>query len=163
MGRLFRDAVITTAISMAIGLAVNLVHPEPIPYVARQAYEVTVPCPEPGGEVLAFEPNDPALFWGDTFVIDARSERAFSLRHVDGAVNVPFDYLDPTPAETLQNLAREIAGSGARRVVVYGDGDAPDTGEQLGREISGYGIRNVFFLRGGAPALTGVDDKGGAP
>ena len=78
-------------------------------------------------------------------------------------MNVPFDYLDPTPKDVLKNLARKIAVSGARRVIVYGDGDIPDTGEQLGREIAGYGIRNVFFLRGGAPVLKEVAAKRGAP
>jgi hypothetical protein len=78
---------------------------------------------------------------------------------------VPFDYLDPTPEKTIQDLARRIASSGAKRVVVYGDGDEPDTGEQLGKEISGKGIKNVFFVKGGAPALrkASTDEPGGRP
>jgi hypothetical protein len=161
-GTVFRDALIATGISICVGLAANVVHPEKIPYVAEQAYEILVPCPEPGGSVVPFEPDDPALFSKDTFVIDARSKQAFALWHFDRASSVPFDYLDPTPKEKLQYLAREIAGSRAKRVVVYGDGDTPDTGEQLGKEITGFGIKNVVFLRGGAPALkTGTTKRGG--
>ena len=78
-------------------------------------------------------------------------------------MNVPYDYLDPTPPQVLRELARAIARSRARRVVVYGDGDRPDSGEQLAREISGHGIRNVCFIVGGAPALQeaskGADDR----
>jgi hypothetical protein len=161
-GTVFRDALIATGFSFFVGLAVNVVHAEKIPYVATQAYEILVPCPEPGGTVIPFEPDDPTLFSKDTFVVDARSEQAFASWHFYGASNVPFDYLDPTPKETLQHLAKEIAGSRAKRVVVYGDGDAPDTGEQLGKEIAGYGIKNVVFLRGGAPALKTVMAKRGA-
>ena len=62
------------------------------------------------------------------------------------------------PDDLLQALVETIAASGATRVVVYGDGGAPDSGEYLGREISGRGIKNVFFVTGGAPALLGVED-----
>lgn len=68
-------------------------------------------------------------------------------------MNVPYDYLDPTPGSVIEELARRIARSKAQRVYVYGDGEDPDSGEQLAREISGKGVRNVFFVRGGAPAL----------
>jgi hypothetical protein len=73
-------------------------------------------------------------------------------------VNVAYDWLDPVPEETLSELARSIAASGATRVVVYGDGKRPDSGEHLGREISGRGIKNVFFIRGGAPAVLAPED-----
>jgi hypothetical protein len=56
-------------------------------------------------------------------------------------------------------LARSIAASGASRVVVYGDGGRPDSGEHLGREISGRGIKNVFFVRGGAAAVLGREER----
>ena len=70
-----------------------------------------------------------------------------------GAINVPFDWLDPIPDARLAELVRAIAASRATRVVVYGDDERPDSGEHLGREISGRGIKNVSFVRGGAPAL----------
>ena len=68
---------------------------------------------------------------------------------------MPYDWLDPIPGADMQRLARAIAASRATRVVVYGDGERPDSGEHLGREISGRGIKNVSFVRGGAPALLG--------
>ena len=69
--------------------------------------------------------------------------------HPTGAIAVPFDYLEPTSPEQV----RRIASSGAGRVVVFGDGNNPDSGEQLAREIAGKGIRNVRFVEGGAPLL----------
>ncbi|MCP4600419.1 MAG: rhodanese-like domain-containing protein [Proteobacteria bacterium] len=159
MRLVFRDASIVTVLSAAFGLLANSVHPEAIPYIAKQEYEILVPCPEPGGEVTEMEVDDPALFSQDTFVVDARSDREFTDWRFRKATNMPYDYLDPTPKETIQGLAKAIASSRARRVVVYGDGDLPDTGQQLGKEISGHGIKNVFFLRGGAPVLKQRPEK----
>jgi len=136
-----------------LGAAVNLVHPRGIPLIARHAYETLVPCPEPGGEVGRVGPADPSLEAEGNVFVDARDPGAAARWRFREAVNVPYDYLDPTPEEVLRDLARSIARSGARQVVVYGDGDRPDSGEQLAREISGHGIKNVVFVTGGAPAL----------
>jgi len=149
----FRDALLITLIASALGVAVNLVHPEGIPFIAESEYETLVPCPEPGGEVTGLEVDDPRLASAETFVVDARPRAQHALWKLDTAMNVPYDYLDPTPNEVIEDLARRIAGSRAQRVAVYGDGDTPDSGEQLAREISAAGIKSVFFVRGGAPAL----------
>ncbi len=159
--KLFREALVVSFAFSAIGLLVNLVHPNKIPYVAKQAYEILVPCPEPGGKVTPLAPNREERFYEDAFLVDARSKEDFATWHFLSATNVPFDYLDPTPKETIQALAKEIARSRAQKVLVYGDGDTPDTGEQLGKEISGYGIKNVFFLKGGAPRLRALTAAGG--
>lgn len=156
-----RDALILSAVAFGVGVLVNAaIHPEPIPFMAEEDYEILVPCPEPGGEVTPLEPGDAQIGAEQTFRVDARGPEAFAAWHYDGAMNVPYDYLDPTPDEVIAELARRIARSRAQRVVVYGDGDDPDTGEQLGREISGKGIKNVCFVRGGAPALRPAEGDG---
>ena len=156
-----RDAVLAAGISFAVGLLVNLVRPDAIPFVAEQPYELFVPCSEPGGEVTPMTADAPALLADDSFVVDARSKREFDAWRLRQAVNISYDYLDPTPQETLQELAETIARSRAKRVVVYGDGETPDTGEQLAREVSGHGIKHVFFVEGGAPALRSSERPGG--
>ena len=156
-----RDAVVAAGISFAVGLLVNLVRPDAIPFVADQPYELFVPCPEPGGEVTPMAADAPALLADDSFVVDARSKQEFDAWRLRQAVNISYDYLDPTPQETLQELAETIARSRAQRVVVYGDGATPDTGEQLAREVSGHGIKHVFFVEGGAPELRSSERPGG--
>lgn len=148
-----RDATRVTGACFAVGLLVNLVHPEGIPFIASQEYEIFAPCPEPGGEVTPVAADAPVLLADDTFVVDARPESHFKDWRFGRPINVPYDYLEATPKATLRHLAKTIAQSRARRVVVYGDGDMPDTGELLAREISANGIKNVFFVEGGAPAL----------
>ena len=53
----------------------------------------------------------------------------------------------------IESLAKAIARSRAQKVIVYGDGDDPDTGEQLGKEISGKGIKKRTGDRRQRPAL----------
>jgi hypothetical protein len=156
-----RDAAIAAGISFAVGILVNLLRPDAIPFFADQEYELFVPCPESGGEVTPLPADAPALLAEDSFVIDARSEEEFDAWRLRRAINISYDYLDPTPREALEDLAETIARSRARRVVVYGDGDTPDTGEQLAKEVSGHGIKHVFFVRGGAPELRSSEHSGG--
>jgi hypothetical protein len=153
LGRTAVEAAVVAAIGAVVALGFNAVRPHGLPLVARTPYQTLVPCPEPGGPVEALEPSNPAVFSERSFLVDARSPGEFSTGHPDGAVNIPFDWLDPIPENELAELARSIAASGAARVVVYGDGGRPDSGEHLGREISARGIKNVCFVRGGAPVL----------
>ncbi len=158
---ILRDALIITAVTSVAALAINLVHPESIPYVAEKEYEILVPCPETGGETAPLANDDPSLGSATTFIVDGRSAEDFAAYRFGSAVNVTYDYLEATPPEILRNLAKRIARSKAQLVAVYGDGDNPDTGEELAKEISGYGIKNVFFIQGGAPALQARGAGGG--
>ncbi len=149
-----RDALVVTAAASLLGVLVNAtVHPEAIPFIAEKAYEIMVPCPEPGGPVEALEPADPKVSAETTTAVDARSKEEFEEWHVEGAMSIPYDWLDPTPEEKIAELAKEIAASRAHHVVVYGDGGDPDTGEWLGKELSAKGIKHVCFVKGGAEAL----------
>lgn len=147
------DAAVATAVSAAVGLAVNAVRPSGLPLVATAPYQTLVPCPEPGGPVEPITSGDPSIFSERTFLIDARAAAEYRCGHLAGALNLPYDWLDPVPEDELQRIAGAIAATGATRVVVYGDGGRPDSGEHLGREISGRGIKNVRVISGGAPAV----------
>ena len=153
------EAALVAVAAAAAALVFNAVRPAGgLALVARAPYQILVPCPEPGGPVEPLPANGPELTAGRTFLLDARPAEDFDRHHLPGAVHLPYDWLDPVPDDLLQALVETIAASGATRVVVYGDGGAPDSGEYLGREISGRGIKNVFFVAGGAPALLGVED-----
>jgi len=154
-GRSLQEAMVVTMVAAAVGIGVNAVRQDGLPFVAETPYQILVPCPEPGGPVLAVEPGDPELLARKTFLVDARSATEYEAGHLPNAANLTYDWLDPVPEADLLALATEIAASGATRVVVYGDGGRPDSGEHLGREISGRGIKNVCFLEGGAPAVLG--------
>jgi hypothetical protein len=154
LGSTVRESLVVVCIAGAAGLFVNeFLNPNGIPIIAEHEYEVLVPCPEPGGVVTPVSAVESLTGPEPVFWMDARSAEDFVRWHHPLAANVTYDYLDPTPDELIDALARRIARSRAQRVFVYGDGDDPDTGEQLAREISGKGIRNVFFVKGGARTL----------
>ncbi len=144
-----RDAAVVVAACLVTGLTVNALRAQGIPLVQKVPYQILVPCPETDGHADAIQPGDPVLHDTGSLLIDARSAADHAAWHFAGALHVPYDYLEPTPSSMLNR----ITASGARRVIVYGDGGDPDSGEQLAREIAGKGIRNVGFLVGGASAL----------
>lgn len=144
-----RDALLVLAACAAVGVATNALRPGGIAFVQRSEYEILVPCPEGSGDAPAISADDPAVWGTRTLLVDARSAAEHQRWHPTGAIAVPFDYLEPTAPEQV----RRIASSGATRVVVFGDGNNPDSGEQLAREIAGKGIRNVRFVEGGAARL----------
>ena len=144
-----REALLVLAACAAVGAATNALRPGGIAFVQRSEYEILVPCPEGSGDAHAIPADDPAVWDARTLLVDAGSPAEYQRWHPTGAIDVPFDYLEPTSPEQV----RRIASSGAARVVVFGDGNDPDSGEQLAREITGKGIRNVGFVEGGAPLL----------
>jgi Rhodanese-like domain len=154
-----RDVAVVIGVCAVVGSLRNTVLGGGIPFVQRESHEILVPCPETSGEAPPVAPSAVLEAGAPTLVIDARDAEAFGLWHAPRATHVAFDYLEPTPRDTI----RRIASSGARRVVVYGDGADPDSGEQLARELAGKGIRNVSYVAGGAPAIRAAQRPGGAP
>jgi hypothetical protein len=154
-----RDAAIIGLATAGLGFGVNALRPDGLPFLAERDYEILVPCPEVQGEADALLPDDPALGAERTLMVDARAAEDFAAWHAPGALHLPYDYLEPISPEALKRIAR----SGAARVVVYGDGEDPDSGEQLAREMAGRGIRNAAFVRGGAEALRRARGEGRAP
>jgi len=154
-----RDAALAVVLCSVLSVATNAIRNDGLPLVQREEYQLLVPCPEVAGDASAVSPDTSLLRDPRVLIVDARSAPEFAQWHVTRATNIPFDYLEPTPRETI----RRIASSGAREILVYGDGDDPDSGEQLARELSGKGVRNIHFVTGGAPAIVAATRQGTAP
>lgn len=146
-----RDAVVVVVASAILALGTNAVRADGIPLVAREPYRIFVPCPEPSGEIFEIEPGHVRWGEGRELVIDARSASEFADWHAEGARHVQFDFLDPVSDEVIE----ELVDTRSQRVVIYGDGQTPDTGAELARELSGRGMRNVHYVPGGAGAVRG--------
>ena len=145
-----RDAALAVVLSLVLALSVNAARATgALPLVADREYQVLIPCPEHEGEAEAAAPTTVRPGERGVLLVDAREAELYQAWHPAGAVSIPYDFLEPTSPELL----RRVLSSKARRVVVYGDGQAPDSGQQLAQELSGKGIRNMVFVKGGAPAL----------
>lgn len=155
------EAFVIAAAGFVIGGVANLFHPNKIPFIAEAEYETMVPCPVPGGDVNEMDIKNMSN-QHNFFVVDARSEQEYEQWHYPDAILMTYDYLDPIPQQKMNALTAAIAKARATKVVVYGDGDVPDSGNLLGKDISGNGIKNVHFIKGGAAALRAVPTKGGA-
>lgn len=160
--KIFIEAVIICAAMAVVGLIINAVRSDGLPFIADKPYEIFVPCPETLGEVEMISSNDARLMDDKTYIIDARSQEEYDTWHYGDAICVTYDYLDPISPEELKNISMNIASSGKARLVVYGDGDGREgtTGYELGRELAGNGINNVFIVEGGADALKKAHEGG---
>ena len=153
--KILRDAIIAAAIFASVAFVVNAVRSDGLPLIADKPYDIFVPCPETLGVVEMMPSDDARILDEGSFLVDARSQEEFNAWHLDGAICITYDYLDPISPEELKNITMNIAQSGKARLVVYGDGDGGQgtTGYELGRELAGNGIKNVFVIEGGADAL----------
>ncbi len=141
-----RDAGVVVALSVACALLFNGLRPEgSIPLIAKEAYRILVPCPEPVGDAEPIDARE--IRWGGDreLVIDARQASERTAWQTGHALHVPFDFLEPVSDEALSDLV----ASNAARVVVFGDGLTPDSGQEMARELAGRGMANVFYVEGG--------------
>ncbi len=147
--RIIRNSVIITIVVSVLAIIINFIHPNRIPLVAKQPYEIYVPCPDTTGEVKEIDTKEFFSLSGESAVIDARIREEFEKWHFGGAVNIPYDFLAPVCPLKI----KEIIAMKKKYVIVYGDGEEPDSGKELAKEIAGKGVRNVYYLRGGIKNL----------
>lgn len=153
--RAVRDAFYIGVLAVGLAFATNVLRSVPLPLVAKTDFEILVPCPEPLGSAEAIAPTDARVADAKSLLIDARSMDEYQDWHLPAAVSIPFDWLAEQDEITKQAgvVARRVAASAKRAVVVYGDGGDPDPGKQWAALLNTAGIRNVTYVTGGAMAL----------
>lgn len=158
-GRVCRDAAIVVAVATLVGVVNNLSRGQArIAFIQDRPYDILVPCTESVGQASSIAAT--SLRAGDaaSLIIDARSSDEYAAWHFPDAISVPFDWLGPPVQDEVGRLAKQVTATRAHRVVVYGDGDDPDSGREWARLLAGGGIRNVSYVEGGAPALRASTD-----
>lgn len=157
---LVRDTTLTIAIAALLAFLTNLGRAEPMKWVQAEPYDILVPCPEVMGDATEIPADSAQLRATSTLILDVRSPQEYAQWHLGAARNQPFDWLGPPVDAEVKHLAKEVARTGAQRVVIYGDGGDPDSGREWGRILSGAGLKNIHFVAGGAPAIRAAAEKG---
>lgn len=160
--RVVLDAAATVLLSVLLAAGVNLLRQQPLAWVQSVPYDILVPCPEVTGDATEVPATSPLVSDAHTFLIDVRTASEFDTWHVGNARNQPFDWLGPPADSEAKAIAREVARTGMRQVVVYGDGGDPDSGREWARILAGARLKNVHYVAGGAPALRGAQNPGSA-
>ncbi|HQP35897.1 MAG TPA: rhodanese-like domain-containing protein [Polyangiaceae bacterium] len=150
---LVRDAALTVLLAIVLAAGTNMARAKPLPWIQAEPYEILVPCPEVMGEATELAPDSSLIGDKSTLLFDVRSAKEYAEWHAAGAKNQPFDWLGPPVDAEVRMIAREVARTGAKNVVVYGDGDDPDSGREWARMLAGARLKNIHYVLGGAPAL----------
>lgn len=143
--RYIRNAIIISVVVSCLAVIVNFIHPNRIPLISEKPYETLVPCPDSTGHIEEVSYSEIKGRLNEALVIDARAAEDFDKWHIDGSINIPYDYLSPVCPLKI----KEIIKSKKKYVVVYGDGEEPDSGRELAKELATRGVKNVHYIRGG--------------
>jgi len=163
LGADFLKAVYLVVAVFVLSVAFNELRTESLPRIAKEPYQVYVPCPETEEEAgkvsLDTLAKDELLsFPKGTLLVDARESESFDKGHIAGAVNLPYDDLMGVDESDLTNLRKLAAGR--TLIIVYCDGweDESDPeqryahppSEHLADELkSAEGLPDVISLSGG--------------
>lgn len=145
MWKILRNAILATILSALVAVVVNAARPGGIDWIAKSEYEILVPCPETTGRVAPITQEELDLSKKGDILVDSRPAKLFAKGSLPNAINIPYDYLEAVSEKEIRDLLKMKA----KRVIVIGDGQKPDSGEQLAKELAGSGIRNIYFISGG--------------
>lgn len=142
--------------AIIIGLGLNLIHPNSIPYIGEYRSLHTGDGPIVPPEATEGDPPfiaidvaqmehslDRALF------IDARDPSEFECATIPGAINIPFDYL---PEEGLEQYFDSCLSeySTDHPLIVFCSGEECDLSLHLGRNLQEFEYSDISIFFGGS-------------
>jgi 3-mercaptopyruvate sulfurtransferase SseA len=153
----FKQASFILIASAVIGLGLNLVRADRIPYVGQwrdvQTGEgpITPPASEPGDPPFVTIDGVQVDFnSGSALFIDAREPEEFECGTIPGSVSIPFEYLPETEDLTLYFDSTLGSPSHDQRIVVFCSGDECDLSVHLARNMQAVGYSNLAIFFGGS-------------
>ena len=138
--------IIIIIISMALGLGVNFLRPNSLPWsqdweetLARRS-EQTLPD---GLVVIDLQRMKQIYEQKDVIVLDARSNLFFKFQHIPGAQNLPVEEADQRLPEFVSKLPSDV------RVITYCDSATCHFAKDLARKLLEAGHKDVAVFLGG--------------
>ena len=137
MGRTLFRALLIASAGAALGLAVNIISPRRIPFIAP---------PPAVAQPTDFVPLATAQqLWqgGTAFFLDARAPADYAAGHIAGAYNLPAEEFDARYPQTATLLTPDSV------IVTYCDGLECDLSHHLTDRLRELGYQNVHILQNG--------------
>lgn len=153
----FRQALYILILSAVIGLALNLVRADRIPYIGQWRSlhtgedPVTPPESEPGDPpFLTIDGAQIDFNSGAALFVDAREPEEFECGTIPGAVSIPFDFL-PEIDDLGPYFDSAVGGLPKdKRMVIFCSGDECDLSIHLARNMQAVGYTDLAIFFGGS-------------
>lgn len=153
---ILKQAALLLVLAAVVGLGINQVHPNKIPYVG--AYRdlssgegpIVPPTAQEGDPpFIAIDVAQMEFAGGQATFIDARDPEEFNCGTIPGSINIPFEYL---PEDNLAAYIDSALGGvdRDRLLITFCSGEECDLSLHLGRNLQDLGYTNVSIFFGGA-------------
>lgn len=145
---IFSQSSIIIAVAAVLGLTANALNPRGVsltitrPAAQAVADSLLAPGAAEGPLLINRRQLKILMSTGNTVVIDTRTPEEFTVGHLPGAINIPFELLGEF-AERMEALPRKAW------LVCYCDGPPCDKGEMLARELFSQGFAGAAFYSDG--------------
>lgn len=151
--RVILQTAAVIALSTAVAFMFNALRTERLPLV--MPFPPEYQCPSRISEGLAMGVQEALVRHGrgEGLFVDARSKAFFDQGHIEGAINVPYSFLDPVPEDAFARLREP--GS----IIVYCNTEHGERSRLMAGELTDGGLKEVFYLEGG---FLGWVEAGGA-
>ena len=142
------QAIVVIAISAGIAFFVNGAREVPLPIIMPFQPEYHCASGMEAGPGLTPEAALASFGKAGTVFVDARPGEDYGKGHIQGAINLPYSFLEPLPEDAMNRLKTY------RIVVVYCNTREGQTSKLMAGEIYRSGIKDAFYLEGGLLAWT---------
>ena len=151
MKRSITQAIIIVIISAAIGGLLNLIRADKIPWISVHVEPPIADLRNPDSTAVQYTysyPNSISVDDVDSLrslsavLIDARLPEFYKAGHIPGAVNIPFEDLNPY-LDKLFTIPKDTM------VILYCDGDDCELSYDLALYMIQRGFRRVYDFQGG--------------
>jgi rhodanese-related sulfurtransferase len=111
-------------------------------------------CPSSERPGVPVNVQQALVFFGKQGIafVDARKKVAFQQGHIEGALHIPYSFVEPLSKETLDSLR------GFKVIIVYCNREDSEASKLLAGELAQEGIRGAAYLKEG---FTGWVKAGG--
>lgn len=134
--RLIFQAAALSAVSVAIGLAVNAASPEPLPLLRQPVLDEYEPWPVVEGEAVLAHVNN-----GTAILIDARPVEDYQRGAIPGAINLPYNDFQAYFTEMSEALPLE------ELYIVYCSGGNCDDSHEVLTQLEAFGFEQLMLYK----------------